>query len=53
MVFSQWMRMPGDALFAVAALLMAWDFLVKARPLMPRLLGGARTPPIAAPAPAE
>lgn len=36
-VFWQWMRMPGDIVFALGALLMAWDFLVKSRPLMPRL----------------
>ncbi len=34
--FWQWMRMPGDVVFAVGALLMAWDFLVKLRPLLPR-----------------
>jgi nitric oxide reductase subunit B len=41
----QWMRLPGDVLFAVAAVLMAWDFLIKLRPLYPRLaarLPGAR-----------
>ncbi|MBS0271420.1 MAG: cbb3-type cytochrome c oxidase subunit I [Proteobacteria bacterium] len=27
----QWMRMPGDIIFAVAALLMAWDFMRKTR----------------------
>jgi nitric oxide reductase subunit B len=26
------MRMPGDIVFAVAALLMAWDFMVKLLP---------------------
>ncbi|MGH7046661.1 MAG: nitric-oxide reductase large subunit [Stellaceae bacterium] len=31
----QWMRMPGDVVFAVGALLMAWDFLVKSRPVLP------------------
>ncbi len=31
-LFWQWMRLPGDVLFAAAAVLMAWDFLVKARP---------------------
>jgi nitric oxide reductase subunit B len=35
--FWQWMRLPGDVLFALGALLMAWDFFVKLRPLMPRL----------------
>ena len=34
----QWMRLPGDVAFAAAALLMAWDFLVKARPLLPRAI---------------
>ena len=28
-LFWQWMRLPGDVVFAVGALLMAWDFLVK------------------------
>lgn len=35
MLFWQWMRLPGDVLFAVAAVLMAWDFTVKLRPLYP------------------
>jgi nitric oxide reductase subunit B len=30
----QWMRLPGDVVFAVGALLMAWDFLVKLRPFL-------------------
>ncbi|HWA30187.1 MAG TPA: cbb3-type cytochrome c oxidase subunit I [Rhizomicrobium sp.] len=34
-LFWQWMRMPGDIVFALGALLMAWDFLVKLRPLLP------------------
>ncbi len=34
--FWQWMRMPGDIVFAAGALLMAWDFLVKLRPLFGR-----------------
>ncbi len=32
--FWQWMRMPGDIVFAVGALLMAGDFLVKSWPLL-------------------
>lgn len=32
-VFWQWMRLPGDVVFALGALLMAWDFLVKLPPL--------------------
>lgn len=36
MVFWQWMRMPGDIVFALGALLMAWDFIVKLRPIWPR-----------------
>jgi nitric oxide reductase subunit B len=40
----QWMRLPGDVAFAAAALLMAWDFLVKAGPLYPRLAGWLRLP---------
>lgn len=35
-LFWQWMRMPGDIVFAAGALLMAWDFLVKLRPLVSR-----------------
>ena len=27
--FWQWMRMPGDIVFAIGALLMAWDFIAK------------------------
>jgi nitric oxide reductase subunit B len=34
--FWQWMRMPGDIVFAFGALVMAWDFLVKLRPLVSR-----------------
>ena len=40
--FWQWMRMPGDVVFALGALLMAWDFLLKLRPLIrrsPRIAG--------------
>jgi nitric oxide reductase subunit B len=33
-LFWQWMRLPGDVLFAAGALLMAWDFLVKLRPFL-------------------
>jgi nitric oxide reductase subunit B len=36
--FWQWMRMPGDIVFAAGALLMAWDFIVKLRPLFPRFI---------------
>lgn len=35
-LFWQWMRLPGDVVFAAGALLMAWDFFVKLRPLFPR-----------------
>jgi nitric oxide reductase subunit B len=34
----QWMRLPGDVVFALGALLMAWDFIVKLRPLFPRFI---------------
>ena len=48
-LFWQWMRMPGDIVFALGALLMAWDFIVKLRPLFPRFLArlipGARAVP--------
>ena len=47
----QWMRFPGDVVFALGALLMAWDFLVKLRPLLPgfvvRLIPGPRMLPSA------
>jgi len=39
-LFWQWMRMPGDIVFAAGALLMAWDFIVKLRPVLPKFLGG-------------
>jgi len=49
-LFWQWMRLPGDVVFAIGALMMAWDFFVKAGPLLPRFLDfGARE----AAAPAE
>jgi nitric oxide reductase subunit B len=35
-IFWQWMRLPGDVVFALGALLMAWDFILKLRPLFPR-----------------
>jgi len=38
-LFWQWMRLPGDVVFAFGALLMAWDFIVKLRPLFPRFVG--------------
>jgi nitric oxide reductase subunit B len=38
-LFWQWMRLPGDVVFALGALLMAWDFTIKARPLLPRSVG--------------
>ena len=34
----QWMRLPGDVVFTIGALLMAWDFIVKLRPLYPRMI---------------
>jgi nitric oxide reductase subunit B len=37
-LFWQWMRLPGDVVFALGALLMAWDFMVKARPILPRFV---------------
>ena len=48
-LFWQWMRIPGDIVFALGALFMAWDFIVKLRPLFPRfvarLIPGARAAP--------
>ena len=34
----QWMRLPVTCCSRVGALLMAWDFLVKLRPLYPKLV---------------
>jgi nitric oxide reductase subunit B len=39
-LFWQWMRMPGDIVFAAGALLMAWDFLLKLRVLGCRAMAG-------------
>jgi nitric oxide reductase subunit B len=33
----QWLRLPGDVVFAIGALLMAYDFIVKLRPFFPKL----------------
>jgi len=46
-LFWQWMRLPGDVLFALGAMLMAWDFIVKLRPLYPHAVDRLifRTPP--------
>jgi len=48
-LFWQWMRFPGDVVFALGALLMAWDFIAKLRPLFPgfveRLISGSRVLP--------
>ena len=41
----QWMRLPGDVVFALGAVLMAGDFVVKLRPLLPGL-AGRRTPAV-------
>ncbi|MBS0232283.1 MAG: cbb3-type cytochrome c oxidase subunit I [Proteobacteria bacterium] len=37
-LFWQWMRLPGDVVFALGALLMAWDFMIKLRPLYPQTI---------------
>jgi nitric oxide reductase subunit B len=54
-LFWQWMRLPGDVVFALAALFMAWDFLVKLGPLYPKLAQRLRLTPASPPAsqPAE
>ena len=55
-LFWQWMRMPGDIVFAAGALLMAWDFLVKLRPLLPgfiRIFVPSQRPLTGAPQAAE
>jgi nitric oxide reductase subunit B len=48
-LFWQWMRMPGDVVFAAGALLMAWDFLAKLRPLVSR--SSAKPPRTVSPSP--
>lgn len=35
----QWLRTPGDIVFAAGALLMAYDFILKIRPFFPGLIG--------------
>ena len=40
----QWMRLPGDVLFAAGAVLMAWDFFVKLRPLYAVLVKSGAAP---------
>jgi nitric oxide reductase subunit B len=48
-LYWQWMRLPGDVVFAAGGLLMAWDFLVKLWPKGPQ--GAIAAAP--QPAPAE
>ena len=43
----QWLRLPGDVVFAVAAVLMAWDFLLKLGPMYPRFVEQITRRPIA------
>ena len=38
----QWMRLPGDVVFAAGAFIMAWDFFLKAGPLLPSFLNMQR-----------
>ena len=52
-VFWQWMRFPGDVVFALGALLMAWDFIVKARPILPRFVARLISGPHSLPSAAE
>ena len=33
----QWLRMPGDVIFSIGALCMAYDFIKKLRPFFPKL----------------
>jgi nitric oxide reductase subunit B len=42
----QWMRFPGDVVFAVAALLMAWDFLIKLGPFYPEFVAWITRRPV-------
>lgn len=46
----QWLRLPGDVLFALGALLMAWDFIVKLRPLFWQAVERTEPAPRAEPA---
>ena len=39
----QWLRFPGDVVFALAVVIMALDFLIKLRPFLPRWLMGTAT----------
>lgn len=34
----QWLRLPGDIVFALGALLMAYDFIIKLRPFFPKFV---------------
>lgn len=45
----QWLRLPGDVVFAIGALLMAWDFIVKLPPFLTGVRATERVP--AEPAP--
>ncbi len=36
-LFWQWMRLPGDVMFAAGALLRVWDFISKLGPLYPAI----------------
>jgi nitric oxide reductase subunit B len=42
----QWMRLPGDVLFTIGALMMAWDFIIKSGPLFPRIARGLQLAPL-------
>ncbi len=42
----QWMRLPGDVVFAIGALMMAWDFIIKTGPLFPGLARLLQLPPL-------
>lgn len=33
----QWLRLPGDVVFALGAIMMAFDFILKAKPFFPKL----------------
>lgn len=40
----QWLRLPGDVVFALGALLMGYDFIIKLRPFFPRFFTTSPTP---------
>lgn len=42
MIVWQWLRFPGDVVFALGAVLMSYDFIMKLRPFFPKLVSMTR-----------